>query len=59
MAYTKDMENIIEAVAKLMLKIANLEREHENDWPAGQEWEDLAPSSQSTFRRQAREYLNW
>jgi len=43
------------ALAKRRLKDANDEREHPNDWPAGQEWDELSGSSQKTFLRGARE----
>lgn len=42
------------ALAVMCLDEANRNREDENDWPAGQEWGDLAGSSQSAFARAAR-----
>jgi hypothetical protein len=44
-------------VAKQKLAQANAAREDEQNWPAGQEWNDLAGSSKSIFLRQAREEL--
>jgi hypothetical protein len=42
-------------LAKRCLADANATRENENDWPSGQEWEDLNSSSHAIFLRQARE----
>jgi hypothetical protein len=41
------------ALAKRRLRDANDEREHPNDWPAGQEWDELVGSSHGTFLRSA------
>lgn len=46
------------ALAKRHLKDMNGEREHENDWPAGQDWEGLAGSSKSIFMKKARDEAN-
>lgn len=43
------------ALAKRRLADANLNREDENDWPAGQEWHEMVGSSHSIFLRGARE----
>lgn len=45
----------IVALAKRKLKEANETRENEDDWPGGQEWNDLAGTSKSIFLHQARE----
>ena len=42
-------------LAKEELRKANGSRERPNDWPAGQEWCDLAATSQSIFLRKARD----
>ena len=42
------------ALAKRELEILNMTRDNPNDWPAGQEWDDLAGSSKSIFLKKAR-----
>jgi hypothetical protein len=51
----QDRERLEDALAKRCLADMNAAREAPNDWPAGQEWDDLVGSSQSIFRRRARE----
>lgn len=43
------------ALAKRNLADANASREGEGSWPAGQEWIDLAGSSQGIFMTRARD----
>lgn len=43
------------ALAKRNLADANANREDERSWPAGQEWTDLAGSSQAIFMARARD----
>lgn len=43
------------ALAIQFLDKMNREREHPNDWPAGQTWEGLSGSSKDIFMQQARE----
>lgn len=43
------------ALAKRCLADANANREHERDWPAGQQWNELVGSSHAVFLRSARE----
>lgn len=45
-------------LAKYILKEWNEHRENEHTWPAGQEWDDLVSSSQSTLLRHAQEFIN-
>lgn len=56
--------DLAHALARRVLADWNAEREAPNDWPAGQEWGELAGSSQSIFRHLAydeaglpREYM--
>lgn len=42
------------ALAIMCLDEMNRERENENDWPAGQEWNDCVASSHAIFARVAR-----
>lgn len=42
-------------LAKKLLAETNASLIAPNDWPAGQEWEDLNGSSRSIFLRQARD----
>lgn len=41
-------------VAKQELKKLNAKRVNENDWPAGQEWDELGGTSRSIFMKKAR-----
>lgn len=45
----------IVALAKRHLRDMNDTRQHEKDWPAGQQWEDLGGSSKAIFMRKARD----
>jgi hypothetical protein len=43
------------ALAVMCLDESNRSRESENDWPAGQEWDEMVGSSHAIFCRTARE----
>ena len=43
------------ALAKRILKERNEELKDPDEWPAGQEWEDLNGSSKASFLRHARD----
>lgn len=51
---TKFLLRALIALAKRKLADANANREEENDWPAGQEWNELGGSSQHSFMSAAR-----
>lgn len=52
---TKWLVRTLIALAKLNLADVNANREGENDWPAGQEWNELGHTSQHIFMYMARE----